>query len=624
MASLDSVFPSTFSDALLVVPPFADPAVPAAGPHLLQACARLAGFEVGVLYAGLLLAAEIGEENYVAICRAPIGGLLGERVFAASAYGVPQLGRRALDKRSDGGGPLAELYPGVRLDELAGITARATAWMDDLLDALARRDFPVVGCSTMFAQTSASLALLGGLKRRREELCTILGGANCEGDMAEGVLALSDAVDYVFSGEAEEAFVEFLRAVRAGHPPPRGVVSCSPCVRLDDLPVPDYTEYFEQLHCCLPGSTLTGKEGTSLPYRTSRGCCWGHRRACTFCGLNGEAIAYRTKLLDRVFEDLKHLLRRHPSRSVCFYDSIIPRERLRELLPRLAAELPPLRLLCQTQTDLSLDDVLALKEAGFRRILAGVEALSPALLTRIRKGGSVAERVALLRYARAVGLEVAWSLLYGFPGDEREEYEVTLACLPLLRHLQPPVGFFPLYVERFSAYFRDPAAFGLEDLRPTASYAAILPEGADAGRVAYRFDAEFRSASLSCHDLTGRIAEEVRSWQTRWQCDREVPMLEVTPLSENLFLLIDTRGLRDAEPIIFLSRAQAATVLAGRGNGCSEHARWALDRQLALEADGVFIPLATSGVDRLLAFEAEVGPEAGPADVGAIEVGDRR
>ena len=48
-------------DALIIVPPFAALERPALGPHLLQACAKAAGFEVRILYANLLLAAEIGE-----------------------------------------------------------------------------------------------------------------------------------------------------------------------------------------------------------------------------------------------------------------------------------------------------------------------------------------------------------------------------------------------------------------------------------------------------------------------------------------------------------------------------------------------------------------------------------
>ena len=72
----------------------------------------------------------------------------------------------------------------------------------------------------------------------------------------------------------------------------------------------------------------------------------------------------------------------------------------------------------------------------------------PRVVERLGKKGTVAERIAFLRYARSIGLPVVWSLLHGIPGDSGSEYEETLAILPLLRHLQPPLGFVPLYFER--------------------------------------------------------------------------------------------------------------------------------------------------------------------------------
>ena len=91
-------------DALIIVPPFASLHRPALGPHLLQACAKHAGFEVSVLYANALLAAEIGEASYTAVCDGSPSRLLGEALFAAAAYGISSLERRA----REGGAPLGQ------------------------------------------------------------------------------------------------------------------------------------------------------------------------------------------------------------------------------------------------------------------------------------------------------------------------------------------------------------------------------------------------------------------------------------------------------------------------------------------------------------------------------------
>jgi hypothetical protein len=83
--------PIDSSDALIIVPPFALLNAPALGVHILQACAREAGFQVRVLYANLILAAVIGVDNYNPLCRQS-HALIGERFFAASAYDLPPLG----------------------------------------------------------------------------------------------------------------------------------------------------------------------------------------------------------------------------------------------------------------------------------------------------------------------------------------------------------------------------------------------------------------------------------------------------------------------------------------------------------------------------------------------------
>src|SRR2546423_10780017 len=88
------------ADALIIVPPFAGVDRPSLGAHVIQACAREAGFRVRVLYANLVLAAKMGEVAYEGVCYAPTTDLVGERFFARTAYGVPPFGVRAVLKQA--------------------------------------------------------------------------------------------------------------------------------------------------------------------------------------------------------------------------------------------------------------------------------------------------------------------------------------------------------------------------------------------------------------------------------------------------------------------------------------------------------------------------------------------
>jgi ribosomal peptide maturation radical SAM protein 1 len=607
-------------DALLIIPPFAGFDRPALGPHLVQACARAAGFDVRLLYANLLLAAEIGETNYIAIGYAPMAQFTGERFFAAAAYGVPPLGRdRVADQWREHGGARG-LYPSLDPEQVRRLEAGAAGWIDDLAAALAGLDFPVVGCSTTFYQTAASIALLRRLKRLRPDLVTVLGGANCEGEMAEGMVSLRAGVDYVFSGESEATFPHFLRELRAGRPPGQPILQGQPCHDLDALPTPDFTEFYEQRRRFLPESGLAPAEHLWLPYESSRGCWWGQKHHCTFCGLNGQTMTFRAKSPERVLGELKQLLARHPSNKVSMVDNIMPHRYFRDLLPRLARELPGLHLFYEQKANLSLDQVLTLKRAGVALIQPGIEALSTAQLKRMDKGVSASQNLALLRYARAADLVLNWNLLYAFPGDQVEDYEETRALVPLLRHLYPPTGLIRLSIDRFSPYFVNPAKYGVRNVRPRPGYFAILPDGADVAKLAYHFSGDYESASHGRDDLVGALEEEVSAWRRAWEAGGPPPVLMVIPLSEEEFLLLDTRGLPGAQEVSFLTRDQAALALAGARRGRPAEASWALERRLVAELDGGLVPLATAEPEVLAGFEAEARrPAQGPARL-ALEV----
>src|SRR5882762_7774018 len=100
-------------DALILVPPFLELRYPSLGAHVLQACARAAGFRVRAFYANLLFASHIGLPRCTTLAQATPGAFLGERVFARAAYGVPPLGEHAdmfSPERIYGIGLASEIY----------------------------------------------------------------------------------------------------------------------------------------------------------------------------------------------------------------------------------------------------------------------------------------------------------------------------------------------------------------------------------------------------------------------------------------------------------------------------------------------------------------------------------
>jgi ribosomal peptide maturation radical SAM protein 1 len=576
---------------------------------------------VQVLYANILLASVIGEEAYAKIAAAPVGSFAGDRFFAQCAFGLPPLGRRAgrmfgadwvIGRDKDW-----EISPDfdcfdckkpITISELRRLERYAKGYVDSIARAVIERRYRIVGCNTTFQQTSASVALLNRIKTLSKDTVTILGGANCEGEMALGIASLPSAVDYIFSGESEVTFPQFVRAILAGQPPQDRLIQGEPCTNLDSLPTPTYAEFYEQRKWFLPMSKVPARE-TKIPYEASRGCWWGQKHHCVFCGQNGGTITYRQKSPDRVIEDLRSLLENHPTRKLIMTDNVIPHVYFRGLLPRLAAEFQQVDIFYATKANLSLPNVLALKRAGITSIQPGIESLSTRLLTLMNKGVRARQNLMLLRYARAAGLDLDWALLWGFPGDDVEAYQETLAILPLLHHLQPPYGMVHLSIERFSPYFSEPAKFGVRKIKPLTGYYDFLPKGAEADRIAYHFTATYRSGAHDHVDVIHKLWRETRRWQVAWKQEGGPPNEDLRLIRRRgSYVLIDSRDLGRTKRAYSLDGMEASTLVTSRPYSGGGLEAWAVREKLAVTVDGWFVPLAVARPAILLELTKEPDP----------------
>jgi len=589
-------------DALIIVPPFFDLQYPSLGVQVLQACARAAGFRVHAFYANLLFASHIGPARYTTLAKAPLPTFLGERLFARAAYGVPPLGPHAdmfkLEQiyETDLAAVVYQddppgAYAALRLEALQ-TEAQIPAWVEAAGKYIADLGIPVIGATTTFQQTAPAIALLGAVRRHAGGVTTIIGGANCEGEMAEGIRSIAPFIDYVFSGESEHTFPELLRGLARGEPSAGRIIQGKPCDEMDGIPHLDYDDYFEQRAAYLsrPDDAVVGK--ANLAYETSRGCWWGQKHHCTFCGLNGGGMAFRSRSPDRVIGELRALAAKYRPTCIVMADNIMPHKYFSTVVPRLATELPGLNIFYEQKANLPRERLVLLKRAGIHSIQPGIEALSSELLTLMRKGTTAGQNVGLLRDARGVQITLAWNLLWGFPGDRPAWYEETLAILPLLHHLQPPGGFGHLSFDRFSPYFDQAEQFGINDLTPYAGYRDFLPAGAAVEKVAYHFTGTYRCAAHEAPALMRAVNQAVRAWQASWT-GRQPPELRIRKYA-GVFCLVDTRGLPGCRPVEFLGAREARRLVVSAPYDDSPEQRSLISRNLALRLDGYFVPLAVA------------------------------
>ncbi len=585
------------TDGLFIVPPFSRVEVGVSGVHILQACARERGHSAGVLYANLILASRIGLQPYTDLCEARPLSLLGERLFSEAAFGIPLAG-------PDFDHLLADLHTwGLTLTagDLQRYAAAACAFTREVGAAIGAMGYRWIGATSCFQQNCSSLALLAAAKAVSPATVTLIGGSNCDGDMARGLQSLPVMADFIFSGEAETAFVAFLDDLAAGRLPAGRIVEGSPCQDMDAVPAPDYTEYFEQLQRLLPE---VPPAETHMVYETCRGCWKGAKSRCTFCGLRGTRVECDEKSPDRVIEDLQQMIARSPTRHIVVADNIMPLSYHDTVVPRLRAELPDARLVWYQRSNLDLGQMQQLHEAGIRHVRAGLESLSTPVLKLMRKAVIVRQNLAILRYARTLHMGLAWNLLYGFPGDQADDYRDMIDLMPLVRHLSPPSGVTELEIDRFSPYFDNPDEFGLTDIKVLAAYRAIYPDGADIDSLAYTFAVEYPSGSRQDPALIDDLRREVNEWRAAWILNpARPPVLHVRRESEGTFVLDDRRGLPGQQERRALDRDQAEVLLVGGPLDRTPLADWAIGDRLAVERDGWCVALATSDFDTLRQFE---------------------
>ena len=582
------------ADALLIVPPFATVTRPYLSAHILQACGREKGFTVDVLYANLLFAEMIGSERYLNLAYEG-NSLLTEMVFAPRAFEQSVV---ASENET-----VKELLPIV--DQLVDIVA----------SVIAQREYMVVGSSSTFFQTTSSVALLSAVKKLDPEVITIVGGANCRAEMAEGMATLSPLIDYVFSGECEDVFPKFLQDVAEGNLPSEKIIDGSYRTNMNEIPTPDYSEYYEQLEVILPGVEFDDAYAGYMPYETSRGCWWGQKHHCRFCGNNDGrgSMNFRAKSPSRVMEELQELLAKHPTKRIHMADNAMPYEYFDTLLPTIAEELPGLSIFYSQKANISFEKVRRLAKAGVKDLQVGVEAISTPLLTLLNKGIKARANINLLRYLRMMDIYAGYLLLYGVPNDTKPPYEQTMDLIPLIRHLGPPIGFRCVDILRFSPYYQETEKFKITNIRPTEAYRYIFPEDAELEKLAFSFDADFQSEALANVDLLNKVDKEIDEWKKLWATKdpNELPKLHISRSSNGQYELADTRLIANTRESSLLNLQEATFALDGcpmtetkkLSKSDKEALSRCLDLKLVTELDGWYTPLATADEELYLEFQ---------------------
>ena len=520
------------ADVCLVVPPFDSLKLAPFGISVLTAALRAKGISTRVLYGSLLLATRVGEGPYRQVCLSSTTQLLGERIFRDQAYDESE--RARLPPSSPLRDDLVPLYHAIR---------PATGPM---LDTLARQVVAlkpkIVGITSTFQQNMATFALARRIKARAPEICIVVGGSNISEPMGSGLAQVFPFVDHFFTGEADLDFPRFCTDYLAGRRDYPKMIASAPIEDMRVVSAPDFSDFFHALRHYQKRGRLPADAHRYLQLESSRGCWWGARNHCTFCGLNPRGMGFREKPAERVLDEIRTLMDDWNIREIQMSDNIMPLSYFKTVLPALAQWETRPDLFYETKANLKEEHVAALAAAGVMRLQPGIESLSSHVLKLMRKGVSAAQNIGLMRTARSHGVSLYWNLLFGFPGELREDYVPLLTLLPKLAHLLPPNGFYPVVIDRDSPYHNDHAAFGISEIAPMPSYVGLYPAEAPLHDIAYHFAGRYSTPLLADAELMARIRAIVGQWSLRWHKAAEVPRLEIRRTRGGRRIVADSRA----------------------------------------------------------------------------------
>jgi ribosomal peptide maturation radical SAM protein 1 len=554
------------SDVVLVSMPFGPLFWPSLGLSLLKPPLVERGISVAIKYFTIPFAERIGESLYSTIAMSNRIGMreqAGEWIFShalaeQTTEQVEGYVEEILRRRDGYLAKRAAASPSL----IAGIL-RARTRVDPFLsrcaDEIVAERPSIVGFTSIFQQHVASLALARRIKDRLPDVLIVFGGANCEGVMGAETLRQFPCVDAAVSGEGDIAFPDLVERHLAGRPIAgmTGVrtrdrlkeefafnrFSNAPIVEtMDSLPHPDYRDYFEQFG--RSRFDADWQPGTFM--ETSRGCWWGERMHCTFCGLNGATMKYRSKSAGRALDEMTAIATTHKNADIQIVDNILDLDYFKTLLPELAARQVDFGLFYETKSNLKREHVRLLRAAGVRQIQPGIESFSDAILTLMRKGVTALHNIQVLKWCKEFGVTPLWNLIWGFPGEPPGEYERMARLAPLLSHLPPPVSFNGLRLDRFSPNFVDSARFGFDDVAPLRAYEYVYDVPAHArANLAYFFRFRYRDGRDPAAYVEPLVAA-LRRWQ---RCARSADLFSVDT-GEHL-ILCDLRP-STAEPLRIL------------------------------------------------------------------------
>ena len=222
--------------------------------------------------------------------------------------------------------------------------------------------------------------------------------------------------DNVVIGEGESSIITVADSYRNKNSIPR-IIKNDFIEDLDSIPFPDRDLVdMSMFHRKVDGERCFGIIG-------SRGCFY----KCAFCdrSLFGEKL--RSRSVDNIIEEIKHVISEYSVRNFELFDDIFLSGK--KELNDFKNKVKNLDIIyrCNSRTDtLSEERCKALYDSGCRTLCFGIESGSQKILNAMKKGAKVEQNLKAIKMARMAGLITIGYFILGFPGETKDTIQETI------------------------------------------------------------------------------------------------------------------------------------------------------------------------------------------------------
>jgi ribosomal peptide maturation radical SAM protein 1 len=524
---------------LLVAMPFAGITIPSIQLPVLERYCRERGITIETRHLYLKAAELYGLQNYHTLIYPPNDSYTAQMVF--SKYVFPEHWKNNEDRFREffnhhfvQNSQLSQFL----FDEYVHRTDRLYQW---ILDHVDWQSYDLIGFTLNYGQLLPSLAIAKKIKELAPEKKIVFGGSRTTDALGMNVLRAFEYVDFIVSGDGEDALFLLTSDYENYRSIPRLMYRMGDeifwnrsdvVVDLNAAPIPSYDQFYKELALTSEDVQKYYQYYGRLPVEISRGCWWNR---CTFCNLNIQHHCYQEKSVDRIIQEIQLLSERYRMMEFQLIGNTLPKTEYRTLFEKLKNLGRDFSFFVEARAgQLTSDDYMSMKEAGFITIQTGIESFSQNYLRKMNKGVRVIDNIAVLKFCKENGIKNNYNLIVRYPNEEQVDFDETKKIIHLLKGYLDAPTLCELRVMHGSLIQRHPEQFNIERLEPTPIDLIMYPlEFLEKG---FSFMYDFKRKILSRENPWESLVEE-------WKKEREISELEgitrQTTVDRLIFYFVD-------------------------------------------------------------------------------------